>query len=115
MKKDTEQTPGQAVVDFVGLFDPFRHALQTVLMVPETVGPMALLINEEPGGIDVGNFRHPGNGNTGQGADTVGDNQTGINRLGYGRGNPEIEPWRCDQAQVRRIGEKLPSRKYIGL
>jgi hypothetical protein len=30
----------------------------------------------------VGNFRHPGNGNTGQGADTIGDNQTGINRLG---------------------------------
>ena len=59
MKKDTEQTTGQAVMDFVGFFDPYRRAQHKVLIGPKTLGSMALLVDEEPGGIDVGNFRMP--------------------------------------------------------
>ena len=81
MHQDADRSCRQTILHLVLVFDSFGDFLQVMLVAPEAERSAALLIHKETRRFYLGNFRHPRNADAGQGANAVGDNQAGIDRI----------------------------------
>ena len=109
-----DQPQRQTIVNDIEDIHPASGRLQMVLVMPEPVGTAALFIDKVVRRLYVGYFGHPGDSDTADGANPVGNDQAGIDSVRHTGGDGEIQPGRRDQAQIGRIREEAPGLIKIG-
>jgi hypothetical protein len=82
MQHQSEQASWKSVVHFIYFLCTTVNRAETVLVVPKPIGAMTLLVDEKARWPYLCDLRHPGHGDAGQGSNTIGDNQSGVDGFG---------------------------------
>lgn len=108
MRNLSEHAHGHRIGDKVIHDDTALNRCESVLVKPETEGSKALFIHKLPQRDDVFDFSDPGHRYGEECGNFVGNDEPGVNFIGYLRQNPEMQKPRCDGLKVSGCGKKGP-------
>lgn len=108
MRNFSEDAHGHHIGDKVIHDDAALNRCESVLVKPETKGSKTLFVHKLPQWDDMFDFSDPGHRYGEECGNFVGNDEPGVNFIGYLRQNPKMEKPRREGLEVSGGGKKRP-------